>query len=581
MEKTSFLFRTCVIGAAGGILEHKMSDEAWSVGQYVVALLAANDIDTVFGIPGVHNLELYRGIAATGLRHILVRHEQNAGFAADGFARASGRPAGAFVISGPGLTNILTGVAQARTDSVPMLIVASTPVEASLGKGWGVLHELDDQCEMAAGVTGSARSARSAEDARDHLRAAFASFQVGRQRPAYLEIPLDLLARPTHLRPERFARVGGGPQPSPAVVARAAELLSEAQRPLVIAGGGARSAGEQLLRLIETLDGYLVTTVAGKGVLAESHPASLGASLQFGTTQELVASADVVLAVGTELSETDFYSGTRLEVNGRLIRVDIDATKLADHYAADVGIWGDARASLEAITRALVATAPVASRWRTELGPATNHRSRISEQFNSGARACARLLRAIRDAVPDDAMVFSDMTQAAYLGNYAFTAERPGTWFHPSGYGTLGYALPAAIGALLAGTGRAIVALAGDFGFQFTSQELATAVELELSLPIVLWNNGALGQIRDDMRAAGIAPTAVTGRNPDFVALARAYGAHGVRVRGPEELTEAIRSALQRRGPTLLEAVEAGFVGSIPEADLHLLHAVIDNQNVE
>src|SRR5215468_2800193 len=198
-----------------------MSEQPWSVGRYIVALLAANGIDTVFGIPGVHNLELYRGIAATGLRHVLVRHEQNAGFAADGFARASGRPAAAFVISGPGLTNILTAVAQARTDSVPMLILASTPVEASLGKGWGVLHELDDQRAMAAGVAGMARSARSAEDARDHLREAFASFQLGRRRPAYLEVPLDLLAQPTTLRPERFARVGGGPRPAAAVIARA------------------------------------------------------------------------------------------------------------------------------------------------------------------------------------------------------------------------------------------------------------------------------------------------------------------------------------------------------------------------
>src|ERR1700736_462022 len=258
-----------------------MNDEPWSVGRYIVALLAANGIDTVFGIPGVHNLELHRGISATGLRHILVRHEQNAGFAADGFARASGRPAAAFVISGPGLTNILTAAAQAKTDSVPMLILASTPVEASLGKGWGVLHELDDQRAMAAGGAGTARSARSAEDARDHLREAFASFQVGRQRPAYLEIPLDLLARPTQLRPERFAHLGGGPQPAPAVVTRAVDLLSKAKRPLIIAGGGAKAAGTQLRRLVETLDGYLVTTVAGKGLLPENHPGNLGASLQF------------------------------------------------------------------------------------------------------------------------------------------------------------------------------------------------------------------------------------------------------------------------------------------------------------
>jgi len=189
-----------------------MGDEPQSIGQYIVGLLAANGIDTVFGIPGVHNLEFYRGLASTPalnrpVRHILVRHEQNAGFAADGFARASGRPAAAFVISGPGLTNILTSVAQAKTDSVPMLILASTPVEPSLAKGWGVLHELDDQRLMAAGVAGTARSARSAEDARDHLREAFASFQLGRQRPAYLEVPLDLLAQPTSLRAEPFAHV--------------------------------------------------------------------------------------------------------------------------------------------------------------------------------------------------------------------------------------------------------------------------------------------------------------------------------------------------------------------------------------
>jgi thiamine pyrophosphate-dependent acetolactate synthase large subunit-like protein len=278
----------------------------------------------------------------------------------------------------------------------------------------------------------------------------------------------------------------------------------------------------------------------------------------------LVARADVVLAVGTELSETDFYSGTRLEMTGRLIRIDIDATKLADHYAADVGIWGDARASLEALLRTIAdsdpgRSTPTLPRWRSELGPAATHRSRIDEQFNAAYRTCARLLAAVRAAIPDDAAVFTDMTQAAYLGNYAFAADKPGTWFHPSGYGTLGYALPAAIGALVAQPGRAVVALAGDFGIQFTSQELATAVELKLSLPIVIWNNSALGQIRDDMIAAGIPPTGVVGHNPDFLALARAYGAHAERPRGPAELTAAIQSALQRRGPTVLEAVEADF----------------------
>jgi 5-guanidino-2-oxopentanoate decarboxylase len=228
-------------------------------------------------------------------------------------------------------------------------------------------------------------------------------------------------------------------------------------------------------------------------------------------------------------------------------------------HEADVGIWGDASASLGALIQSLSDSDRTRRRWRSELGPAATHRARIEEQFGEVARTCARVLAAVRAGSPDDATVFSDMTQVAYLGNYAFRADRPGTWFHPSGYGTLGYALPAAIGALLAVPGRPALALAGDFGFQFTSQELATAVELQLSLPIVIWNNRTLGQIRDDMLAAGIPPTGVTGHNPDFLALARAYGAHALRAHGPEELTRGIQSALQRRGPTVLEAVDADF----------------------
>src|SRR5438876_1824783 len=186
-----------------------MSSAPWTVGRYVVETLAANGVDTVFGIPGVHNIELYRGLEFARLRHVLVRHEQNAGFAADGYARASGAVAAPFVTSGPGLTTALTASAQAYSDSVPLLVIASSPVRASLGKRWGVLHELEDQRAIAAGVTGLARSALSAQDVRDHLRAAFATLRAARARPAYLEIPLDLLPEPTPLRPARCARGRG------------------------------------------------------------------------------------------------------------------------------------------------------------------------------------------------------------------------------------------------------------------------------------------------------------------------------------------------------------------------------------
>jgi 5-guanidino-2-oxopentanoate decarboxylase len=529
--------------------------ERWTVGCYLVELLAANGIDTVFGIPGVHTLELYRGLAATGLRHILVRHEQGAGFAADGYARVSGRPAAAFVISGPGLTNVLTPVAQAYSDSVPMLIVASTPARATLGKHWGVLHELRDQRALAAGAAGLAYSARSAEDLSDHLRTAFGSFRSGRPRPAYLDIPIDLLAEPTTRRGERFAPAPSPPQPDGGAIAEAARWLSEASRPLIIAGGGARSAGTHIRELAERLDTFLITTTAGKGVLPDTHPACLGSSLPVPQMRDLASSCDVVLAVGTELSETDLYFIQHLPLSGRLIRVDIDPVKLTDHYAAQLAICGEASATLQAIAPLV---APRAG-WRTKLGGAGAMRSRIEQSFEGTARACARALQAIRAAVPPEGVVFGDMTQITYLGGFAYPVDRPGSWFAPSGYGTLGFAFPAALGAKVAQPHRAVVALAGDFGLQYTLQELATAVELELNLPIVLWNNRALAQIRDDMQTASIPPIGVAGRNPDFLALARAYGAEAVRAPGPEALTQALEAALARKGPTLIEAPDTDF----------------------
>jgi 5-guanidino-2-oxopentanoate decarboxylase len=538
-----------------------------NVGGYLVELLTKNDIDTVFGIPGVHNLELYRGLTASSMRHVLVRHEQGAGFAADGFARLSGRPAAAFVISGPGLTNIMTAVAQAYSDSVPLLVVASAPVRGSFRKQWGVLHELYDQAALAAGVFGIARSANSADDVRDHLRLCLASFRTGRPRPAYLEIPLDLLAQTTTLEAHRFEDSALLPQASSGSIEAAVRLLTVAERPVIIAGGGARRAGTELRRLVETLDCPLVTTAAAKGLLPENHPSNFGTSLPYAPIQQLIADADVVLAVGTELGETDVYFTTELPLGGQLIRIDVDPVKLADHYAAEVCLWSDAHGALHAINQALAGLRAPANRpqagvrpgWCTAMGGAAKFRTLIHDSLDSKSQAMLRALGAIKAALPWDGVVFSDMTQIAYLGNYAYPADEPGQWFHPSGYGTLGFALPAALGAKVSSPARAVIALAGDFGLQFTLPELMTAVESGLSLPIVVWNNTALGQIRDDMVAAGIPQLGVIGRNPDFVALAQAYGAEGYRVHDTAALTEAIRTALTHAGPTLIEIIAPSF----------------------
>ncbi|MFO0512453.1 MAG: 5-guanidino-2-oxopentanoate decarboxylase [Gammaproteobacteria bacterium] len=524
-------------------------------------LLAANGIDTVFGIPGVHNLALYRGLdRRRDVRHLLTRHEQGAAFAADGYARITGRPAAAFVISGPGVTNALTAVAQARSDSVPLIIVASTPASASLGRGWGLLHELKDQHGVMDAVLDLTCTARSAEEAQAFLRRLFDEYSAGRTRPAYLGVPLDILAQDTALPFEVFAP-SARPQASAEQVERVATLLTAAERPAIIAGGGARGAASALREIVERLDAYLVTTAAGKGLLPETHPANLGCSLPYAPTQRLLAEADVVLAVGTGLSETDIYTADRLTLRGRLVRVDIQGSADERHPAAE-SVCSDAGPFLTALASTLATRGSQGPGWRTAAGAAATHRAAMEGGFDAPSRLLARGLEAIRAALPADAAVFSDMTQIAYLGNFAFPMDAPGAWHHPSGYGTLGFAMPAALGAKVAMPHRAVLALHGDYGLQFTLQELGTAVEAGVSLPIVVWNNSALGQIRDDMIASGIAPIGVVARNPDFVALAEAWGARGLRVDSAAGLTAAVRTSLGHQGPTLIEVDAAAFAAS-------------------
>ena len=304
-----------------------------------------------------------------------------------------------------------------------------------------------------------------------------------------------MLSERTDLAAERFAQPAPLPQAPPDLVGTAARWLAAAARPVIVAGGGARESGEELRALVERLDCPLVTTAAGKGLLPHAHPANLGTSLHHAAVQKLVGEADVVLAVGTEFGETDFYYALKLDLTGRLIRVDIDPHKLCDHYAAALPIWADARSTVAALLEAL----PARAHQATAAGRVARLRAEIDNTLDAKARGWQSALEAIRAGLPGEAAVFTDMTQIAYFGNYAFPVDAPRRWFHPSGYGTLGFALPAAIGAKISSPARAVAALAGDFGLQFTLGELMTAVEANLSLPVIVWNNSALGQIRDDM----------------------------------------------------------------------------------
>ena len=527
-------------------------------GQALVQLLERYGVDTVFGIPGVHTLELYRGLAQSGIRHVVVRHEQGAGFMADGYARVSGRPGVCFLITGPGVTNAATPIGQAYSDSMPMLVISSVNRTRSLGKGWGQLHEITDQQAVTAPLTAFSATALSPEDLPDLVSRAFSAFESGRPRPVHLEIPIDVLAAPTE---DSWPMRPPAPRPAPTAeaAAKAAELLAGAKRPMIVAGGGAVGAGRPLRSIAERLGAAVVTTQAGKGVIPDSHPLSLISSLSDPAVQDMVGAADVVLAIGTELAETDFWR-ERLPIQGRMIRVDIDPAKLCDSYAATVAMLSDAALAAQAIADALPAGAATSA--DSVQAEVSRLRTQIRDGFAPKQQGHLRVLDALRRALPADGVLMTDMTQIAYTGGMVFPVEQPRTWFHPMGYGTLGYALPAAIGAKLAAPERPVVALAGDGGFMFTVQELSVAVELGLPIVVLLWNNDAFGQIKDDMIEKQIPPIGVTPKNPDFQALARAFGCHTVCVDDLDQMEAEITAGFARPGPSVIEVREERFTGA-------------------
>lgn len=525
-----------------------MSDQV-TTGEALIRLLGEYGVDTVFGIPGVHTLELYRGIAKSNIQHVLARNEQGAGFMADGYARASGRPGICTLITGPGVTNAATPLGQSFADSVPVLLISTNNALPTLGKGWGCLHEITDQQAVTAPLTALSATALCPEDVPELIGQAFSLFASSRPRPVHISIPIDVMPMPA-AGDWRPVNMPTRPMPDPVAVAGAAMALAASERPVIIAGGGAIDA-KALTALAEHLQAAVITSNAGKGIVPDSHPLNLGASLVRSGAQDYLSSADVVLAIGTELAETDSFV-ERIPVNGKLIRVDIDPGKMNDMYPADIAIQADAGATANALLEDLGAD-PDSAKREDPLGAVADARRRITSEVSEVEARHQKLLGAMRRALPADAIVMGDITQLVYTGSFALPVEQPRQWSYPAGYCTLGCGMPMAIGAKLAEPERPVIAIAGDGGFMFTLGELAVASELGQSLPILIWNNDGLGQIRDDMLARGIPATGVDSRSPDLVQLAGAFGCEGTRPDSLAAVEAAIASALAAPAPTLIE----------------------------
>ncbi|AMN67126.1 5-guanidino-2-oxopentanoate decarboxylase [Psychrobacter sp. P11G5] len=548
-------------------------------GELLVQWLEYYGVETVFGIPGVHTVELYRGLPNTNIRHVTPRHEQGAGFMADGYYRASGKVGVCFIITGPGMTNIMTAMAQALADSIPMLVISSVNKVKDTGSGEGHLHELHDQQGMVSKVALMSKTIWQPEALPKVIAEAFALFNGARPGPVHIQLPIDIItadashvAKPSdltsnfnstkNLNDTAKSQADDGlalpqvmrPLPNPAQLDLIVEQLKSAKNPVVLYGGGCVDVDHEAQKLAELIDAPTFLTINAKGLLPPGHPLSLGSNQSLDAGRAVISEADLVLAIGTELGETDydvFFNG-EFQINGTLIRIDCDAQQLQRPFRADIAVLSDAQMAISGLCTRLESHQ-------------LNHQaaSRVAEAKQALIEAMTpdfagqnALLQLIRDEVKDVIFV-GDSTQPVYSGNLGFEALATRKWFNSStGFGTLGYGLPAAIGAMI-GSKLPVISLIGDGGIQFTIAELICAAELELPLIVLLWNNQGYGEIRRYMEEGGLPLIGVNIKTPNFEPLAAGFGAGYRRITDKQQLLDALQTDIKGKQPIIYEVDEA------------------------
>lgn len=516
----------------------------------LVESLLAEGVDLLFGIPGVGTLPVYDAfVDHPELRHIEVRHEQSAVFMADGFSRASGRVGVAFTSNGPGALNTITAMATAYNDSVPVLHLISENPPDVRKKGKGHFHDISDQFGVFRPVSGHAAQVALADEIPPAVNAAFFALRNRRPRPALVEFANEAFTTvsdaPVSPKAKRVL-----PLLDPGAISQAAEVIASAQRPLVWAGGGVATAtaSEVLTRLVERLGAPVITTQKGKGGLASEHPLHIGNWANEQPTRDLIDSCDVLFAVGTRFS---FFptGGWSLRLPDRIVQVDLDPAEIGRNYRVEAGVVGDAAQAMVAIDEELDRLGHKPLPWRDQ--EVSDVLTRIREAV--GQPVEVDVLDQVRTALPPESLVFNDPTTIAFWARSLWHSDRPRTWFVPSGFGTLGFALPATIGARLARPDVPAVAIIGDAGVMFTIQDLMTAVQENVPAIVMVFNDEGYGVERRHQDHLYGRRSGVDVRPPDFVALARAFGARGIKVDDLTQVGSTLASVLEADGPTLIE----------------------------
>ena len=535
-------------------------------GDLVVETLAGLGATTVFGLPGQHALGMFDALRRSDLRYIGLRVENNAGFAADAYGRITGEAAPLLLSTGPGALTSLAALQEAAAASAPVLAISSQVPTAGLGGGrHGYLHELPDQAASFRGVVKSVHIVRTQSQIPSAIEAAWKSALSAPHGPVWVEIPQDVLIAETAI-----PVVTGGdafPEelpPRPELTAVAADLLSKAARPVIIAGGGVvrADASGKLKQLAERLQAPVVTTPGGKGAFPWKHPLSLQSWIEDRHTTDFLEDADVLLVVGSGLGELSSNYHT-FRPRGRVVQIEADLGKLESNHPA-LGIHADARLALQALLETVSE--------RQDPGAPERVREVLAKVADRIAAQELTLeqdvLASVRRALPASSPSFWDMTILAYWAWSAFDAKGPNHMHSAQGAGGLGYAFPAALGAAAADPTRPVLAVSGDGGALYSIAELATARQYDLNVTWLIVDDGGYGILREYMNDAFGEATATELTRPDYVALAESFGVPGVRTT-PEHLEQDLAKALAAPGPSvvLLPAVLRMFAPTHLGAD--------------
>lgn len=515
-------------------------------GEALVDGLLAHGIDTVFGLPGAQIYGLFDAFAraAPRLKVIGARHEQACGYMAFGYARATGRPSVFSVVPGPGVLNASAALLTAYGCNEPVLCLTGQVPTSFLGKGRGHLHEMPDQLATLRTFVKWAERVEHPALAPAAVAQAFQQMRSGRNGPASIEMPWEIFTSASEVAPCPPLALLPAPQPDPDAIAAAAKLIAAARAPMIFVGPGAFDAAGDILELAETIDAPVVAFRSGRGIVSNAH--ELG--LTMAAAYELWPQTDLIIGIGTRL-ELPSWRWPYRPAGQKTIRIDIDPAEMR-RLTPDAAIIADATVGTRELLRAV---------QKHRYGKQRDRRATIRDASAAAAEKIKAIqpqmayLDVLRAVLPHNAIVTDELSQVGFASWYGFPVYQPRT-FITSGYqGTLGSGFPTALGAKVAHPDRPVVAITGDGGFMFAVQELATAVQYNIGVVTLVFDNGAYGNVRrDQLQAFDGRVVAADLVNPDFVGLAQSFGAHAERVGSPETFRPALERALAQGGPALI-----------------------------